>query len=137
MKSLASLALLASFALASVACAGPHYSDNIVDTIVKPTGGAIDFDNTHTITVPLGGAIKAHVVSYDSDKKRMSGAITSDNASVLTVSNVITGDDDWAFLGTTAGTTVIHLVADGVVVRDITATVVDVQDTTSAIPNSP
>jgi hypothetical protein len=120
--------LAAALAFAAVACGGPHYSTHEIDGVVSPTGGTMTLSK---VTVPLGGAVKAHVVAYNSDHKRMGGGVVSDNPTMLGVSNVITGDDDWIFLGQTAGTTVVHLQADGQVVRDIEAEVVDVQDVTS------
>jgi hypothetical protein len=128
MKTLA-LSLFGLLALGTVACGGPHYSTHTIDNSVSPTGGTITLSK---VTVPLGGAVKAHIVAYNSDHKRMGGGVESDNASVVGVSNVVTGDDDWVFLGVTAGTTVVHLMADGVVVRDIQAEVVDVQDVSHA-----
>jgi len=125
------LSLAALLAFAAVACGGPHYSTHEIDAVVSPTGGTMTLSK---VTVPLGGAVKAHVVAYNSDHKRMSGGVESDNPSVIGVSNVITGDDDWIFLGVTAGTTVVHLQADGQVVRDIEAEVVDVQDVSQQSP---
>jgi hypothetical protein len=125
------LSLAAVLAFAAVACGGPHYSTHEIDKVVSPTGGTMTLSK---VTVPLGGAVKAHVVAYNNDHKRMGGGVLSDNPSVVGVSNVITGDDDWIFLGVTAGTTVVHLQADGQVVRDIEAEVVDVQDVSNQSP---
>jgi hypothetical protein len=122
-----SVVALAALAFAAVACGGPHYQDTEVDSIVNPTGGTVNLDG-NKITIPLGGAFKAHMVMYDNNHHRLGGGVTSDNGGVLAVSNEITGDDDWVFLGVTAGNTVVHLVAGGLVVRDIPAEVVDVQD---------
>ncbi len=118
-------------ALSAVACGGPHYSTHEIDNSVSPTGGTISLSK---VTVPLGGAVKAHIVAYNSDHKRMGGGVESDNATIVGVSQVITGEDDWVFLGVTAGTTVVHLQADGQVVRDIQAEVVDVQDVSQQSP---
>jgi hypothetical protein len=118
-------------AVAAVGCGGPHYSTHEIDSVVSPTGGTMTLSK---VTVPLGGAVKAHVVAYNNDHKRMGGGVEADNPAVIGVSNVITGDDDWIFLGVTAGTTVIHLQADGQVVRDIQAEVVDVQDVSQQSP---
>ena len=125
------LSLAAVLSFAAVACGGPHYSTHEIDKVVSPTGGTMTLSK---VTVPLGGAVKAHVVAYNNDHKRMGGGVLSDNPSVVGVSNVITGDDDWIFLGVTAGTTVVHLQADGQVVRDIEAEVVDVQDVSNQSP---
>lgn len=130
MKTL-TLSLLGLFAMSAVACGGPHYSTHEINDSVSPTGGTITLSK---VTVPLGGAVKAHIVAYNSDHKRMGGGVESDNPSVVGVTNVITGDDDWIFLGVTAGVTVIHLQADGQVVRDIQAEVVDVQDVSQRSP---
>ncbi len=130
MKTL-TLSLLGLLSLSAVACGGPHYSTHEIDNSVSPTGGTITLSK---VTVPLGGAVKAHVVAYNSDHKRMGGGVESDNPSVMGVSNVISGDDDWVFLGIAPGTTVVHLQADGQVVRDIEAEVVDVQDVSQQKP---
>jgi hypothetical protein len=127
-KAIASFLALTALAFSSVACGGPHYETHEIDKVIAPTGGTM---NLNQIRIPLGGAVKAHLVAYDNNHHRMSGGVTSDQPGVVSAANEITGDDDWVFLGVTPGTTVIHLEAEGATVRDIQAEVVDVQDTTA------
>jgi hypothetical protein len=134
--SFASLAVLSAFAFGAVACGGPHYKDHEVDSIKSPTGGTLDF-NSGKIKIPLGGAVKAHIVAYDSEHHRLGGGVTSDQSGIVAVGNEFTGDDDWVFFGVTPGTTVVHLLASGQTVRDIQAEVVDVQDTSNPNPSLP
>jgi hypothetical protein len=125
-KAIATFVSLTALALTSVACGGPHYETHEIDKVVAPTGGTMTLES---IRIPLGGAVKAHLVAYDNNHHRMSGGVTSDGTQIVAAENEITGDDDWVFLGIAPGTTVVHLQAEGMTVRDIQAEVVDVQDT--------
>jgi hypothetical protein len=127
-KAIATFVSLAALALSSVACGGPHYDTHEIDKVVAPTGGTMSLNK---IRIPLGGAVKAHLVAYDTNHHRMSGGVSSDAVPIVAAENEITGDDDWVFLGIAPGTTVIHLQAEGATVRDIQAEVVDVQDTSA------
>jgi hypothetical protein len=125
-KTIATFLALSALAFSAVACGGPHYQTHEIDKVVAPTGGTMSLTK---IRIPLGGAVKAHLVAYDDNHHYMTGGVTSDAPNIIAPENEITGDDDWVFLGVTPGTTVVHLQANGVVVHDIDAEVVDVQDT--------
>lgn len=118
MKKLATITLLGVAAL--LGGCGNHYSTHTFDQVQTPAGGQV---STQSVRVPLGAAAKAHVMAYDDDGHRMNGDVRSSDPTVLDVQNLVTGDDDWVFLGRRAGHVEIQLYANGVLERTIPADV--------------
>ncbi len=102
---------LALFALplALLAC-GPDYDHTSIDGVVTgKLGGSVDIAR---VTVSEGAIVKAHIVSYNTDKKTMAMDIHSADESILQVKPVVSSND-YAFLGLAPGHTTVEIKADG------------------------
>ena len=121
------LVLVGALALASLlgGCGGPEYRAHQVDQVVKPSGGEA---SVLRVRVPHGAVVKAHILAFNTDSKRMEGDVVSGDPTVVEVNRVITGPDDYAFLGLRTGKTVLRLVADGQVAREVECEVFEAQD---------
>ena len=121
---LASLVALGSMAL--VGC-GPDYDHtDITGVKASDLGGDV---NKGAITVPEGLIVKAHIVSWNDDKKEMALSIRSRNPDIVEVAGVV-NDHDYAFLGHAIGHTDIEFAADDKVVLTVGADVTPQPDVT-------
>ncbi|HVJ94860.1 MAG TPA: hypothetical protein VM580_33990 [Labilithrix sp.] len=108
-----------SLALGLAAC-GPEY-DRTEITAVTPSalGGSM---NAHSLEVPEGLILKAHIVVWNDDNVQMPLFVRSRDPAIVEVAGVV-NERDYAFIGVRQGTTQIDFVADGSVVLSIPATV--------------
>ncbi len=114
------LALAVPLALLGGCTAGPSYRNHTVDQVVKPSGGEA---TTLRFRVPHGAVVKAHVVAFDTEGRRMDGDILPVDPSLMEVDRVVSGPDDYAVLGLHPGRTALRLVAGGQIVREVEAEV--------------
>lgn len=102
------LALLAL--LGSTTACGPDYDHTVIDGVVTGTPrGSIDIAR---VIVAEGALVKAHIVSFDTDREKMPTDVRSADPATLQVSKVVS-TDDYAFLGLKAGTTTVEIKAQG------------------------
>lgn len=121
-KGSARFLLLVALASFGVACGGPRYAKHDVDQVVKPSGGEA---NAVRFRVPHGAVVKAHIIAFNDESKRMEGDVVSGDPTVIEINRVISGPDDYALLGLRAGKTTLKLVAGGQVTREVEAEVFD------------
>lgn len=112
---------LALGALVTSGCGVDYDRTDITGVKASPLGGSI---TTSRIEIPVGMIVKAHIVSYDDDRKEMDNDLSVKDPSVADVSAVIS-DRDYAFYGLRTGATEVEIRADGKRVLIITVVVTD------------
>jgi hypothetical protein len=120
-RSLGILSFLALASLATLAGCGPGYDRTEISTSVRVLGN--DVDET-SVKVVQGTVVVAHIVSYDTNKKRMSVRVRSADERLLDVSQAA-ADGDWAFMGLESGSTTVEILADGESVMRLQALVME------------
>jgi hypothetical protein len=110
---------LLALALTTWGC-GPSYSYTAFSDV---GGNQLPASVTATqISLLVGDVVTAQVAPYDSAGKELPGDVASEDATVLQVYHAI-GDRKFAFLGVKAGTTRVDIIANGMPVGSVTATV--------------
>lgn len=108
-------------ALVTSGCGADYDRTDITAVKASPLGGSI---TTSRIEIPVGMILKAHIVSYDDDRKEMDNDLTVKDPSVADVSAVVS-DRDYAFYGLRSGATEVEIRADGKRVLIITVVVTE------------
>jgi len=118
------VALLAGLAFGAVSilgCGVDYDRTDITAVKASPLGGSI---TTARIELPVGMILKAHIVSYDDDRKEMDNDLYMKDPSIADVTGVVS-DRDYAFYGLRTGATEVEIRADGKLVLIITVVVTD------------
>ena len=106
---------------AAAGCGGSSYSHTDVSAV--DVGNQLPGTVTpQLIKVPVATVVQAHIAPYNSDGNPMVGAVVSDDPNTLAVLNG-QGDKNYALLGVHEGTSHLRLLADGVLVVTVAATV--------------
>lgn len=101
-------------------CADPRYDRTEVTQVVSPNGGQLSVES---IVLPMGSVLTGTITSYDEKGSVMKGDILIEDPSILELHPVF-NSPSVAFFGVKAGSTKVSFVANGVVVRTLSGTVV-------------
>ena len=124
----ACLGAVALLAASLVGC-GPDYDRTEISS-VKSANVLDNKLDKGGLVLSEGLVITAHVVVWNDDNEQMSLGIRSKNETIVKIDPVV-NDRNYAFIGQTAGSTEIEILADGDVVLTIPATVKAQPDSTS------